>query len=65
MGTIETFMVGMVDFQGLPWRMGSHDGRMLVVNSHGDRKSSPKDRVVGPLRTGLTSWHINGGDPNY
>ena len=24
-----------------------------------------KDRVVGPLPNGRTSWLINGGDPNY
>ena len=33
-----------------------------MVNNHGDRKS-PKDRVVGPLPNGRTSWLINGGDP--
>ena len=26
---------------------------------------SPKDRVVGPLPNGRTSWLINGGDPNH
>ena len=27
--------------------------------------TSPKDRVVGPLPNGRTSWLINGDDPNY
>ena len=40
----------------------SHLG--YVVNSHGDRQS-PKDRVVGPLPNGRTSWLTNGGDPNH
>ena len=35
-----------------------------MVNNHGDRKS-PKDRVMGPLPNGQTSWLINGGDPNH
>ena len=26
---------------------------------------SPKDRVVGPLPNGLTSWLINRGDPHH
>ena len=39
----------------------SHDGQIILS---GDRKS-PKDRVVGPLLNGQTSWLINGGDPTY
>ena len=35
-----------------------------MVNNHGDRQS-PKDRVVGPLPNGRTSWLTNGGDPNH
>ena len=35
-----------------------------MVNNDGDGKS-PKDRVVGPLPNGRTSWLINGGDPNH
>ena len=26
---------------------------------------SPKDRVLGPLPDGRTSWLISGGDPNH
>ena len=33
---------------------------LQVVNNHGDRKS-PKDRVVGPLTNGRTSWLSNDG----
>ena len=33
-----------------------------MVNNGGDRQSL-KDRVVGPLPNGRTSWLINGGDP--
>ena len=36
-----------------------------MVNSHVMVRKSPKDRVVGPLPNGRTSWLINGGDPNY
>ena len=39
-------------------------GLGYVINNHGDRKS-PKDRVVGPLPNGRTSWLINEGDPSY
>ena len=50
-------------FQLYPLLGGSsHLG--YVVNNHGDRKS-PTDRVMGPLPNGLTSWLINGGDPNH
>ena len=39
-------------------------GLGYVVNNHGESFSSPKDRVVGALPNGRTSWLINGGDPN-
>ena len=45
---------------GFPWVLGGSSHLGYVVNNHGDRKS-PKDRVMGPLPNGRTSWLINGG----
>jgi len=44
--------------------LGGSSNLGYVINKHGDRKSS-KDRVVGPLPNGRTSWLLNGGDPDH
>ena len=48
------------------WRfclLGGSSQLVSVVKNHGDRKS-PRLGVVGLLPNGLTSWLVNGGDPN-
>ena len=52
-------------WRGKTWRMGSQDLDGYVVHNHYGSFLSPKDRVVGPLPNGRTSWLINGGDSNH
>ena len=46
--------------QSIAWRFIPDSKWLIIMIS-----KSPKDRVVGPLPNGRTSWLVNEGDPKY